>query len=74
MPSGMMSGACADSKDPDQLVKPYEPALDKNYNKTCVTSKDSDQPVDPPSEARVFVHPSLDGPEAVEGTCDWQRL
>ena len=32
-----------------------------------VTSKDSDQPVHPPSMARVLVHPSLDSLEAVEG-------
>ena len=25
----------------------YKPAYDKIYNKTCVTSKDSDQPVHP---------------------------
>ena len=34
------------------------------------TSKDSDQP----SMARVFIHPSLDSPEAVEGTCNQRRL
>ena len=38
------------------------------YNKTCVTSKDSDQPVHPPSKARVLVYLSLDSLEAVEGT------
>ena len=42
----------------------------KTYNKTCVTSKDSDQPVHPPSMARVLVHPSLDRTEVVEGTCN----
>ena len=47
-----------------------EPAHDKTYSKTCVTGKDSDQPVNPPSIARVLVHPSLESPEAVEGTCD----
>ena len=46
----------------------------KTYNKTCVTSKDSDQPVRPPSIAKVLVHLSLASPEAVEGTCDQQRL
>ena len=35
-----------------------------------VTSKDSDQPVHPPSMARVLVHPSLDSLEAVEGPWD----
>ena len=39
-----------------------------------VTSRDSDQPVDPPSKASVLVYPSLDSLEAVEGTCDQRRL
>ena len=47
-----------------------EQVHDKTYNKTCVTSKDSDQPVHPPSMARVLVYPSLDSLEAVEVTCD----
>ena len=50
-----------------------EPAHDKTY-KTCVTSKNSDQPVHPPSMARVLVHPSFDSPEAIESTCDQRRL
>ena len=53
------------------------PALDKTYNKTCVTcatSKDSDQPVHPPSMVRVLYNPPLDCLEAVEGICDQQRL
>ena len=41
---------------------------------TCVTSKVSDQPVNPPSTARVLVHLSLDSPEAVEGAFDQQLL
>ena len=32
-----------------------ELAHDKNYNKTCVTSKDSGQPVHPPSMARFLL-------------------
>ena len=52
----------------------FKPAYDKTYNEICVTSKDSDQPVHPPSMARVLVHPSMDSPEAVEGTCDQWRL
>ena len=52
----------------------YEPAHDKSYNKTCVISKDSDKPIDPPSMARVLVYSSLDSLEAVEGTCDQQNL
>ena len=38
----------------------FEPAQDKIYNKTCVTSKDSNQPVPPRSMARVLIYPSLD--------------
>ena len=44
-----------------------EPAHDKINNKTCITSKDSDQPVHPPSIARVPVYPPSDSLEAVEG-------
>ena len=49
-----------------------EPVDDKTYNKTYVTSKDSDQTVHLPSMARVLVYPSLDTcrPEAVKGACD----
>ena len=52
----------------------YEPAHDKSFNKGCVTSKDSDQPVHPPSMARVLAYPSLNSQAAVEGTCHQQRL
>ena len=52
----------------------FRPADDKTYNKTCVTSKDSDQPVHPPSMARVLVYPSFNSPDAVKGTCDQRRL
>ena len=51
----------------------FEPAH-KTNNKTCVTSKDSDQPVHPPSMARVLRHPSLENLEAVEGACDQRKL
>ena len=51
-----------------------EPAHDKTYNKTCMTSKDSNQLVHPPSMAMVLVYPSLDSPGAVEGTCGERRL
>ena len=40
------------------------------HDKTCVTSKDTDQSVHPTSMARVLV---LDSLEVVEGTCD-QKL
>ena len=50
--------------------KTNEKAHDKTYNKTCVTSKDSDQPVHPPSMARVLVDSSLGSPETVECTGD----
>ena len=52
----------------------YETAHDKTNNRTCMTIKDSDQPVHPTSMARVLFYPSLDSPEAVEGTCDQRRL
>ena len=55
-----------------QWVK--DPAHVKTYNETCVTSKDSNQLVDPPSTARVPVYPSLDSSGAVEGTHDQQGL
>ena len=41
-----------------------ESAHDKTYNKTCVTSKGTDQPVHPPSIARALVYPSLDSLDA----------
>ena len=53
-----------------KLIYLYEPAHDKTYDKTCVTRKDSDQPVHPLSMAVVLIHPSLDNPDAVEGSCD----
>ena len=52
------------------LRKGFEPVCAKTYNKTCVTSKDSDQPVHPPSMARVLIYTCLDCLEAVEATCD----
>ena len=56
------------------IINRNEPANDKTYNKTCVTSKDSDQPVHSPSMARVLFYPSLDSLNAEEGTCDQGRL
>ena len=47
------------------LDKRYKTVHDKTYNKTCATSKDSDQPVHLPGMARIFVYPSLDSPKAV---------
>ena len=51
-----------------------EPAHKKTYNKTYVTSKDSDQPVHPPSMARDLIYPALDRLEAIEATSDLPRL
>ena len=51
-----------------------EPLHDKTYNKTCISSKDSDQPVHSPSMARVLIYPSLGSPMAIEGTCNQRRL
>ena len=50
-----------------RVVKP------QHNQKTCVISKDLDQPEHPSSMARVLVHPSVDSPEAVEGTCNRRR-
>ena len=58
----------------ETLENMFETAQDKTYNTTCVTSKVSDQPIYPPSIARVLFYPSLDIPEAVEDTCDQRRL
>ena len=49
-------------------------AHDKTYNKTYVTSKDSDQSVHSPCLTRALVHPSLYSLEAVEFSCDQRRL
>ena len=48
------------------MYETYETAHDKTYNKSSVTSKDSDQPVHPPSMTMVLVYTSLDSPEVVE--------
>ena len=42
-----------------------EPAHDKTYNKTCVTSTDSYLPVHPSSMAKVLFYPSLESLESV---------
>ena len=52
----------------------YEPELNKTYNKTSVTSKDSDKTKHHHSPARVLVYPALDSLAAVDGTCNQQRL
>ena len=48
----------------------FEPA----HEKTCVTRKDSDQPVHPLGITRVLLFPSLDSPETVKGTRDQRSL
>ena len=57
-----------------EYIHVIEPAHDRTYNKTCVTSKYLDQPVHPPSMARVLMYPSLDRLEAIKGTYDQARL
>ena len=52
------------------LLMSYDPAHDKTYNKTCVTSKDSDQPVHLPNMTWGLFYPSLDSLESVEGICN----
>ena len=41
-----------------ELLFIFEPVHNKTYNKSCVTSKDSDQCVHPPSMSRVLLNPS----------------
>ena len=55
-------------------IRPIGPAKNNNNNKTCWTSKDSNQDVHSPSMARVLVYPYLDSPDAVEDICDQRRL
>ena len=45
----------------------------KTYNKTCLTSKVSDQPIHPTRMAKVLVHSSLDNSGAVKSIRDQQR-
>ena len=52
----------------------FEPAHDKTYNKTCMSSKDSDHPVHQFSMVRAVVYPSLNSLEAVERTCGQRWL
>ena len=47
---------------------------DKTYNKTYVTSKDSDQPVHQTRTTRFLVYHSLDNVDTAECKCDKQRL
>ena len=54
----LVSASACSLEKPEKKIN--EPAHDKTYNKTCATSKDSDQPVHPLSKARVLMHPSLD--------------
>ena len=56
------------------MIKMLSQRTIKSYNKTCMTSKDSYQPVHPSSTARVLVYLSLDSLDAIEGTCDQRRL
>ena len=39
-------------------VNGIEPVHDKTYNKTCVTSKNTEQPVQLPSTDLILVYPS----------------
>ena len=57
----------------DRLII-FEPAHNKTYNESCVSSKDSDQLVHPPSMASILVYLSLDSLKGIEGTCNQQRL
>ena len=62
------------SNSADNILMITEQAHDNTCNKTCVTSKDSDQSVHLPSTARVLVYHSLDRLLAVEGTRNQRKL
>ena len=51
------------AKETYRLQNTNELAHDKTYNKTCETSKDSDQPVHLLSLAKVLIYLSLDSLE-----------
>ena len=57
-------------EDPTRTEHIFEPARDKTYNNTCVTSEDSDQPVHPPSMAKLLIYPSFGSLSSVDGTRD----
>ena len=63
--------SCFDASSLAYPVFIIEPSHDKTYYKTCVTSEDSDS-CTVTQFGKVFVNPSLDSPETVEGTCDQQ--
>ena len=65
---------CGTSSKPEAKGNINEPVHNKIYNNICVTSKDSDQPVHPPSMPTVLVWLSFDSLEATEGTCIQQRF
>ena len=50
------------------------PAHNKTYNKTCMTSIDSDQPVHLHNMAKGLIPSSLNCLKDVEGTCDRRKL
>ena len=52
------------TQNPIRALLTFEPAHDKTFNKTYVIGKD--QPVRPPSVARILVYSSLNSLEAVE--------
>ena len=58
----------------DSKIFTTDKPVHDTYKRTRVTSKASDQPVNPSSMARVLIYPSLGSPEAVEGTCYQRRL
>ena len=55
------------------LKKANKPGHDKTYNKTYVTSKNSNQPIHQSSMSKLLVYSSFGCQEAVEATCDLWR-
>ena len=60
----LLSGALF-CNDKQAFLDKIQPAHNKTYSKTCVSSTDSD----PLRMASVLVYPSLDSPKTLEGTC-----
>ena len=55
---------CLDMPSSSAILQEKCASTDKPYSKACVTSKDSDQPVYPPSMSGLLVYPFLDSSEA----------
>ena len=56
-----------------KVLTEYDPVHDKTYNKTYVSSEDSDQPIHT-QYGKDHDYPTLNSPEAIEDPCDQRRL